>query len=99
MTVQRGDSMFSPRLDRHSFDRSPLSQTPATFGSLLEQGIKIFALEEAVTVHGMADGNDLAGVFPIAESVRGNAQVLSGLGYSEKILQLLHFGSPWRGDP
>ena len=47
----------------------------------------------------MADSLDLAGILPIPQSGYRNAQILSGLGYSEEIPQLLHFGSPWRGVP
>src|ERR1019366_1308744 len=92
MIVQRGDSIRSP----HTLDRSPLCWLPAQLLHLLQECIKVFSSEEAITAHRMADSLDLAGILPIPQSGHGNAQILSGLGYSQEILQLSHVCSPWR---
>src|SRR5687767_1419823 len=42
----------------------------------------------------MANGGNLPSVDPIAKRVWRNAQILSGLGDSEEIRQLCHFGAP-----
>ena len=99
MIVHRGDSIRSPPLDRHTLDRSPLRWLPAQLLHLLQKGIKILAPEEPITAYRMADSLDLTGILPIPQSGHRNAQILSGLGYSQEILQLSHGYSPWRGDP
>src|SRR5262249_59323602 len=78
---------------RRILDRLVSRRRPARLRYLLEQRIQVFPLEEAIAVHRMADGHDLACVLPVAERVRRNAQILSGLGNSEVVPQLDHVAS------
>src|ERR1700677_590659 len=99
MMFQRGGSMNSPTDNRKIFNCSTSRRLPGQFFYLLEQRIKVFSLEKAITAHRMAHGLDLACVLPVAKGIRGNAQIFSGIGYSEVFPQLLHVRPPWRGDP
>lgn len=51
--------------------------------NLLEQSVEVFPLEEAGVVHRIANGCDFASVDLIAERIRRNAKILSGLENSE----------------
>src|SRR6185312_406468 len=92
MIVQRGDSIRSP----HTLDRSPLRRLPAQLLHLLQEGVKVFSSEEAIPADRMADSLDLAGILPIPQGGHRDAQIPSGFGDSQDILQPSHSFSPTR---
>jgi len=78
-----------------------LDQAKGGLGSRLpsesEQPRKVALSVEAIVVHGVTMLGDLAVSAPVAERVRGDAEILSGFLDSEITSQLVHLWNPQTG--
>ena len=66
--------------------------------SLVEQSLQVLFLVKSVIVDGMAVFDDSPGASPIAECVRGDAQILCGLLDSKITIKFFHNHNPEAGN-
>src|SRR6516165_10250835 len=85
MIFQRGDSIIGSEPRALGSRWLPLWTFLGSRFHLLQQAVKLLLPEEAVAVHGMAVGSDLPRTLPVAQCVRRHAQVVSGIGDSQKV--------------
>src|SRR4051794_5473997 len=91
MIFQRGGSMLAPG-PAPPGPNDGLRRPTTAIGLLgeMQEGIEVLQAEVPVPVHRMPVRRDLPGPVPVAEGVRGDAEVFGGLGDPQVVPQLGH---------
>src|SRR4051794_23177595 len=91
MIFQRGDSMFALCPPPPGHKDGLLDRIPGCGPiDLAQERIEVLLAEEPVAVHRMPLRQDFPRPFPVAEGVRGDPEVLGGLGDPQEVPQLGH---------